>query len=194
MTLRDRFSQAQTLAHFVAGPIANAEMWRTLVARHTQALLSGDIGPRAAAVSGAWHLLALVEDWCGDAFNTVPALCALTAAQPNIDLRVLRRDENLDLMDQHLSPTGGRAIPVVMVLDEHYIERGWWGSRPSALQTWMFSPEAQGMAKDDRYREARRWYTRDRGESTLSEVLAVIEAAGSTQRDSAGPNSSSTYG
>jgi hypothetical protein len=87
---------------------------------------------------------------------------------------VLRRDENVDLMDAHLTD-GARAIPVVLVLDENYVERGWWGPRPADLQRWATSAGARAMTEHDRYREVRRWYARDRGRATLAEVLLLLE-------------------
>jgi hypothetical protein len=52
----------------------------------------------------------LSEDWCGDAVNSVPYLARLAELAPNLDLRVLARDENPDLMDAHLT-RGSRSIP-----------------------------------------------------------------------------------
>jgi hypothetical protein len=182
LAMRERFLGAETLDELAAGPIASADMWRTLIARHHAASAAEDIVSRAVGIGGTWHLLALIEDWCGDAFNTVPTLGALAGAAPGIDLRVLRRDQHLDLMDLHLSPTGGRAIPVVIVLDDQFVERGWWGSRPSELQRWLSTPEALAMEKADRYKATRLWYVRDRGHSTQSEVLDVIETAAGLNR------------
>jgi hypothetical protein len=87
---------------------------------------------------------------------------------------VLERDQNLDLMDTHLTRSA-RAIPVVIVLDENYRELGWWGSRPEPLQNWVRSEEAQAMNKDDRYREMRRWYARDGGRTALDEIVRLLE-------------------
>jgi hypothetical protein len=76
-------------------------------------------------------------------------------------------------MDAHLTD-GARAIPVVLVLDEDYTERGWWGPRPSELQRWATSTDARAMSSQDHYREVRRWYARDRGRATLTELLLLI--------------------
>ena len=127
----------------------------------------------AAALGGAWHLLVLSEDWCGDAVNSVPVIARLAELAPNVDLRVLARDENLDLMDAHLSGTS-RAIPVVIALDGEFNERGWWGSRPAPLQQWVTGP-GKAMEKDARYREIRSWYARDKGRTTLEEVVGMME-------------------
>ncbi len=126
-----------------------------------------------AALDGAWHLLVLSEDWCGDAVNTVPIVARLAELAPNTDLRVLARDENLDLMDAHLTGTS-RSIPVVIVLDEEFNERGWWGPRPAALQQWVLGP-GRALEKDVRYREIRSWYARDKGVSTLRELVELME-------------------
>ena len=42
--------------------------------------------------------------------NTVPYLARLAESVPNIDMRLLTRDENPDLMDAHLNGTS-RSIP-----------------------------------------------------------------------------------
>jgi hypothetical protein len=67
-----------------------------------------------------------------------------------------------------------------MVLDENFQEIGWWGSRPAELQAWV-DESGKSLDKTDRYRQMRLWYSRDRGVSTLTEVLAIAGApAGET--------------
>ena len=133
---------------------------------------------RVSSLPGRWHLLVLSEDWCGDAVNTVPIVARLVERCPNVDMRVLARDVNPDLMDAHLTG-GSRSIPVIIVLDEAYEERAWWGPRPTALQRWV-SGQGQLLEKTARYREARTWYARDRGRTTLDEVVSMLERAAST--------------
>ena len=172
--LREHYARATTFARFLDEAQAHAQLWRDTARR---AAVPDEMLERARALALATprRLLVLVEDWCGDAINTVPYLAALAESVPGLELRVLRRDENLPLMDAHLSPTGGRAIPVVIVLDEQRRELGWWGSRPAELQTWVLSPEAQAMEKADRYRVVRTWYARDRGRTTVRELLDLLE-------------------
>jgi hypothetical protein len=171
--MQNRFGGAQTLSDFIAGAEQNRELWQSIYAR---AAINDDILELARQLPAKRHLLVLVEDWCGDAFNTVPLLARLAdAIADRLELRVLRRDENLDLMDKHLSPTGGRAIPMVMVLDDTFEEIGWWGSRPAELQAWVDSTGGS-LDKEERYRQMRLWYTRDRGVSALTEVLAIASA------------------
>lgn len=176
VTLQARYHGALTLQQFVAQAAANHDLWATFARRATPdpALLS-----RVNRLSARRHLLVLLEDWCGDAVNTIPALAALAGASDTVDLRILTRDANLDLMDAHL--TGGtRSIPVVIVLDESYRELGWWGPRPAPLQSWVRS-EGQTLDKTARYREVRRWYARDRAQTTLAEVVRLLEGGPAAQ-------------
>lgn len=48
---------------------------------------------RALELGVRGKLLELSEDWCGDAFTTVPVLVRFAEAVPGIELRVLKRDQ-----------------------------------------------------------------------------------------------------
>jgi hypothetical protein len=124
-----------------------------------------------AAVSAGTplKLLAIAEDWCGDASNTVPIIARLAAQAPGLELRVIMRDKYPEVMDQYLT-NGSRSIPIVIVLDESFEEIGHWGPRPTELQTWVMANRAT-MPKTELYPLVRKWYARDRGETTIREVL-----------------------
>jgi hypothetical protein len=76
-------------------------------------------------------------------------------------------------MDQYLT-NGSRSIPIVIALDENFQEVGHWGPRPTELQAWVMANKGT-MPKSELYPQVRKWYARDRGETTLREVL---EASG----------------
>jgi hypothetical protein len=78
-------------------------------------------------------------------------------------------------MDRYLTE-GTRSIPLVILLDRDFNELGHWGPRPAALQGWVRA-NLKTMPKEERIREQRRWYARDRGESVLREVLALAVTA-----------------
>lgn len=71
-------------------------------------------------------------------------LAKLAERASNLDLKILGRDSNPDLMDSHLTG-GSRSIPVVILLDETFIERAWWGPRPRDLQEWALGAVAVGV-------------------------------------------------
>ncbi|MEO6525354.1 MAG: thioredoxin family protein [Gemmatimonadaceae bacterium] len=173
-SMRERYLAAPDFEAMLASVEKHAELWAAV---WRLARVDGEFVRRVAALGGSWHLLVLSEDWCGDAVNTVPVIAKLAALSANVDLRVLARDENLDLMNEHLTGVS-RSIPAVIALDEEFHERGWWGPRPTILQHWTHG-DGQTLEKADRYREVRRWYARDRGRTTLEEVVAMLERAAS---------------
>ena len=130
----------------------------------------------AAAKVPGLKFLVLAEDWCGDATNTVPVVARLAEAAPGVQLRILPRDLYLPVMDRYLT-NGSRSIPIVIGLDAEFRELGHWGPRPSELQVWVMANK-DSMPKPQRYAETRRWYAKDKGETTLREIFAAVGADG----------------
>ena len=170
-SLKERFLAGETFTDFLAKPKKYKELWDALYKR---GVVPEAILPRAKTLHRPWHLLVLSEEWCGDSINTLPLIVRLTEAMVGVDLRILGRDANPDLMDAHLTGGKSRSIPVIMLLDGDYVEQGWWGPRPRPLQEWVIK-EGLAMPKDDRYREVRTWYARDHGVTTLTELLDLME-------------------
>jgi len=135
---------------------------------------------RACERRGTLRLLVVAEDWCGDASNTIPYVAKLGAQAHCLEMRILRRDEHPDVMDRYLTGTS-RAIPIVIVLDDTWREIGHWGSRPTELQAWVMEAR-KTTPKEQLYPQIRRWYAKDKGESTLREILSLLPAESSVVR------------
>ncbi|MHA6252311.1 thioredoxin family protein [Oceanobacillus sp. CAU 1775] len=80
--------------------------------------------------------IVLTEDWCGDAMLNIPILLKI-ADKGNINVRMLLRDENLELMDQYLTNGKSRAIPIIIFIDENGKEVGKWGPRAASIQEFV---------------------------------------------------------
>ena len=169
---KERYESAPTFEEYLRGVQKNRELWHGLYER---AGVPEDLAAEARRVSGRWHLLALSEDWCGDAVNALPAIARL-ADEVGWSFRVLSRDENPDLMDAHLTNGRSRSIPVVIAYDEDFHEVGWWGPRPEELQAWVLG-EGLSMPSPERYKVVRRWYARDKAHTTLREILGLFRRA-----------------
>jgi hypothetical protein len=81
-------------------------------------------------------------------------------------------------MDTHLS-SGNRSIPVVMILNEDFQEVAWWGSRPQPLQE-LFLREIKPLPQEERFPKIRAWFARDRGRTTLKEILDLLPVVAET--------------
>jgi thioredoxin family protein len=170
LDFRSLWDQALPYHQFVQEAGANHELWEGMyrIARVPDWALAAT---RATATKH--RLLVIAEDWCGDGTSTIPYLAKLADSSPNVEVRVLRRDEHPVVMDHYLTGTA-RSIPIVIVLDGDFREQGHWGPRPAALEEW--AREAR-KTKDKAalFPLIRRWYARDKGESTLREVLQIVE-------------------
>lgn len=158
-----------TFEEYLESVVKNRELWHAVADR---VRLPEDLLDRARLLPGKWHLLALSEDWCGDAVNTLPVVAGL-ARESGWEMRVMGRDANLDVMDAHLTNGRSRSIPVVIVYDADFNEIGWWGPRPGEIQAWVMN-EGLSLPSPERYKEIRRWYAKDRGRTTVSEVLDIV--------------------
>lgn len=163
------WDEALTFERFVdeSAP-QHRDMWQAV---HRLARIPG-WAHDAVPAGRTWRLIVLAEDWCGDAINSVPVIARWTETLPGVSLRVLRRDDNPQVMNQYLT-NGSRSIPVVIALDGEFNELGWWGPRPRELQAWVMANK-DVLPSAERYKEVRRWYAKDRGETTLREVMETM--------------------
>jgi hypothetical protein len=168
-TLKERYEEGATFQEFLGAARSLLGLWNQISER-TQ--LPEEAREAVGSLTGRWHFLVLAEDWCGDAVHCLPYLAKLEEAFPHFGLRILSREGNPDLMDSHLT-AGSRSIPVVMILDENFQEVAWWGPRPAPLQE-LFLAEIKQLPTDERFPRLRAWYARDRGRTTLQEILDRI--------------------
>lgn len=176
-TLHSSFAGAASFDQMTA---AAPEYGPLFAAQRQRAAVPPDLLARTEALGGQWHLLVIGEDWCIDSQSSIPVVSALADAASNVDLRLVTREAHPELMDAHLSNGTARSIPVIIVLDADFEERGWWGSRPAALQQ-MVATEWKGMEKPERNKAIRRWYAVDKGRTILDEVVAMLERAAAAQ-------------
>ena len=122
--------------------------------------------------------LVITEGWCGDAAQILPVLNAMANVNPLIQLRMVLRDANPDLIDQYLTDGTSRSIPKLVVLDTENLEEIFnWGPRPTALQELYKKMRTEGMEYASIAQELHAWYAKDKTVSTQKEILKkLIEA------------------
>ncbi|PQD94523.1 thioredoxin family protein [Pradoshia eiseniae] len=93
------------------------------------------------------HILAITEDWCGDAMLNNPIIRKVAEAA-KVEVHAVLRDADTDLIDRYLT-NGGRAIPMYLLLNESGEVIGKWGPRAPELQQFVMDGRAQLPAKED---------------------------------------------
>ncbi|CAM3211382.1 thioredoxin family protein [Filibacter tadaridae] len=83
------------------------------------------------------NILAITEDWCGDAMLN-NAILRKTCEAADLDVRAVYRDEDTDLIDRHLT-NGGRSIPIYLLLGKDGEVEAKWGPRSPIIQDDVMS-------------------------------------------------------
>jgi hypothetical protein len=121
--------------------------------------------------SQLWMVLSEVS--CGDSAQSIPVLAAIARLNPLITLRVLFRDENLDIMDQYLT-NGTRGIPKLVAFTEGGAELFQWGPRPEPARTLFAQGRVDGLSKGKILERIHLFYGRDGGRSVEAEIAALL--------------------
>lgn len=119
--------------------------------------------------------LVLTESWCGDAAQTMPMMNKVAEHSDNISFKVILRDENLDVMNRFLTNNTMSIPKLVMVEDATGEILGEWGSRPKiATQMVVDYKNEHGTLTPEFKEELQVWYNKDKGQSTLSDLMELL--------------------
>lgn len=139
-----------------------------------------DVAAQLLTVNRPQIWLVLTETWCGDAAQSLPVIHALSELNPLISLRMLLRDENLELMDRYLTNGVSRSIPKLIAADATTGEVLFtWGPRPGALQESFAGMRSEGLPFQVIKEELQRWYNQDKTAMIQTEIAAL--ASGTVQ-------------
>lgn len=117
--------------------------------------------------------MVLTETWCGDSAQCLPMIAIMAEAAPEVTLRLMIRDDNLDVMDRYLTD-GKRAIPLLVAYDDDGNKRFRWGARPAEAQAVITQALAEGLEKPDRLERLHLFYGRNRGRALDAEFVELL--------------------
>ncbi len=141
-----------------------------------QVVINEDIKSILKNLHEHWTWILIAETWCGDGAQNIPVIAKIKELSPFIDLKIILRDENPEIMDAYLT-NGSRCIPKLICINtETKEEIGTWGPRPSAIQQMvkeykMLNPN---VAHDIFIRNLHLWYARDLGKSIQHDLEQLL--------------------
>lgn len=124
--------------------------------------------------------MVITENWCGDSAQNLPYISKLSELNKNINLVIVLRDSNLDIMNKYLT-NGTMSIPILIVFDENGDELFKWGPRPDKAKEEIKRLKKEEIVKPELYEKLHLWYGRNRGEELLKELSELLESAVSNQ-------------
>jgi hypothetical protein len=119
--------------------------------------------------------LVLTESWCGDAAHVIPVINKIAELSDYIDLRLVYRDKNEDLMNEFLT-NGGKSIPKLIMVDNHSGEvLDTFGPRPSEATQLVLDYKARhGELTPEFKEELQHWYNKDKGQNVIENLLKLL--------------------
>jgi hypothetical protein len=132
---------------------------------------------RLQAINSEMIWLVISEGWCGDAAQILPIINKMAEQSEKIDLKIVFRDENEELMDLFLT-NGTKSIPKLIVLDKNSLEvLGDFGPRPTKAKQLILDYKAQhGIVDETAKTELQKWYLHDKGLSTQQRFLKIFRS------------------
>lgn len=134
--------------------------------------INEEIATRIKQLDRKMTWLVLTESWCGDAAQTMPIMNKMASLNADIDLKIILRDENLELMNQFLY-NNTLSIPKLIVIDREINKVvGDWGPRPSSLTKIVEDFKAEnGTLTPEFKQELQVWYNKDKGKNTVTDLI-----------------------
>jgi thiol-disulfide isomerase/thioredoxin len=118
--------------------------------------------------------LVLLESWCSDGAQAIPVFNKVAKSTPNIDLKIIMRDENPKLMDRFLT-NGTRSIPKLLVSNEEGDLLHIWGPRPEPAVKMVEAYKEQNGKVDEKFKkELQIWYNKDGGKTIVDELIRMV--------------------
>jgi|TARA_B110000908_G_scaffold162867_1_gene208817 hypothetical protein len=115
----------------------------------------------------------LSEGWCGDAAQNLPVINKLAETNSNINLRIVLRDENPELMNEFLT-NGNQAIPKLIQLENEKATKT-WGPRPTIATKMVVDYKAKhGQLDADFKKDLQVWYNKNKNENVIEDLSELI--------------------
>lgn len=120
--------------------------------------------------------MVITENWCGDSAQNLPYIAAIAGENILINLRVILRDLNPDIMDQCLT-NGTRSIPKLIAFNNTGDELFRWGPRPKAAVNLINQWKEEGLEKSEWTEKLHSWYSRNKGVEIEKEFIELIASS-----------------
>lgn len=118
--------------------------------------------------------LILIESWCADGAQTIPVLNKIAEVISNIDLKIVLRDENIELMNQFLT-NGTQSIPKLIITDQNNNVLHSWGSRSKSATELVNAYKKEHGKLDEVFKKNLQiWYNKDKGKSIIEDLLELV--------------------
>lgn len=136
--------------------------------------------PLAKKISEISHpciWLMIGDAWCGDCAQIAPIINKIAEQGNNkIDFKIISRDTYPELVEKYAT-NGTKAIPKLLIINTPTLAvNKVWGPRPRPAQqimlNWKLNKDK--ITREDFEKQLHLWYSKDKGTTTINELLELI--------------------
>ncbi|HEX6819179.1 MAG TPA: thioredoxin family protein [Ktedonobacterales bacterium] len=131
---RELFESGMTIDEFKAQMRENRDK---LERSEVEAVIPPEERAFYAGLPEPLNVLVLAEDWCPDVVAGLSLVSKLAQETGKLNVRVLLRDQHLDVADQYLKEGKYRSIPVLVFFDQQMRQIGYIIERPARATAEM---------------------------------------------------------
>lgn len=163
--------QNEDYLHYTQLSIQRMNRW------NKKAVLSEEAKSNLATINQPQNWLVIAEGWCGDAAHALPFIYLLASASEKIELKIVLRDENDELMQEFLT-NGGKSIPKLIAFTPEHELLFTWGPRPKEPTAMVMKEKDEKGKLDESFKtELQKWFNKDKGNSTVNELIELASEA-----------------
>lgn len=163
-------NKSESMVHYTKLNLSRMKRWMKSIE------LNQELIKEVEAIQSPQIWTVITESWCGDAAHILPWLNAIAERNELIELRIVLRDENPELMDQFLTDGIARSIPILIAekTTGEYLYH--WGPRPYSAQSMMIQAKKDQTPYSELSLALQKWYNANKGfeiQEELSKKLAA---------------------
>jgi len=138
--------------------------------------LNPELIDRLNNIKGEYYWLVITEAWCGDAAQSIPIFNKITQYNPNIELRLILRDQEPELINNYLT-NGTKSIPILICLDKFNLKEIFkWGPRPKELTNYVNEfKKLPDFDKNELIKNIQIWYNKDNTQEIQKELTELLK-------------------
>jgi hypothetical protein len=166
-------TSGEQLKERIAATLINAQRMKRI---DKQCIINYNLHTLISQINRKQKWLLISESWCGDSAQCVPVIAKMAELNKNILLKIIFRDEHLDLMDNFLT-NGSRSIPKLICIDEKTDSINFiWGPRPKAIQDRVseLKKNFPEITHDELVKNIHLWYAQDKTKSIQAEFIELL--------------------
>ncbi|MDO5655847.1 MAG: thioredoxin family protein [Flavobacteriaceae bacterium] len=138
-------------------------------------ILNENLENRIQNLTNPISFLIISEGWCSDAAQIIPVVVKIAEANPILDVKIVYRDQNEELMNQYLT-NDSKSIPIVIGVDKNTGEEKFvWGPRPAFCTQILRQYKAGDFTFDEFKVNLQKAYNKDKGNAIIEELLTKLE-------------------